>query len=437
MNLHTFDLEATDSTEGKLPSELQATIRAYKTYMNETKTTDPTFGRNSLWIIDRQWRQEGSIIVRARRVALEHEDINYDRLSRDEKIKRIARIYSMRVATLNSMERRFGLSVDLALARIRNESQYQRSLAIHKHSAVDDSAILKSFNKAFAIWPDNHSLTFQLGEYFRYSWNFPRAIECLRNVASSSPNGDMRRHAAIRLALTLYQATTHAAVIELTSSEPSRLAMLKEAEALIQNVGEHREFAQEVALLRAHLALELDEEVNWSAIDHIFELLVGRIDGFPNVMIENLDQLIAESELNVPSQLDDIMREQRTNREVLGLMGSLYLRRSEKRLRPDPLIDIEHAYALFNACSLLERSWYRQEFAITSFRRGWAILCGARLTQSVDPLPQGSSDLKRSQLDLAASRLMSAADRSVGAFRELGLQYAKEAQKLYHELQRK
>lgn len=435
LDLRDLALDATDSAGGKLSGELRKAIRRFKILLDETKTCDAAFGEVLLWTIGRQWAEEGSIVRRAARLALEAESKDFSHFARNEQEKRLTKVYKTRIASLNTLERRFGPFLELALARIRAEAQFQRSIAIGRREAVKTTSVLKLFDWASRLWPDNYTLTFQLAEYYRYIWDFPRAIVNFRKVMEGTPNGDMRRQTIVRLAQTLHVTGTYSKVVEFPDgSRISAVDLLREANTLILSVSGFRDVAREVGLLRDHLALELNEEVDWSALNYMFDLLIRDVDGFPNVMIENLDELLATAPSDIPAHLHEVTRQHFVDPEVLGLMGMLYLRRCEKVRSVEPLRDFARAYALFNACSLLERSWYDFEFPVTSFRRGRAILMAARLTHNTNPFERASFEGRRDQLSLAVSRLQSAADRSSGDFRDLVLGYVKMAQQLKLEL---
>jgi len=98
------------------------------------------------------------------------------------------------------------------------------------------------------------------------------------------------------------------------------------------------------------------------------------------------------------------------------------------------LRDAERAYALFNACSVLERSWFDNEYILTSVRRGRAIVFAATAARSTNPFSTAPTEGKKDQLDLAIARLQSAADRSVVEFRGFVQRHLRTAMAFRKEL---
>jgi hypothetical protein len=296
--------------------------------------------------------------------------------------------------------------------------------------ALDSRAVISHFDRGFSIWPDSHILLLRLGEYYRYIWDFGNAILTLREVVQRATNGDVRREAAVHLAGALHAAGTYQHVIGGDNASVTiGQDLLREAKAIVHDIIGHTEVANEVALLRDHIALELDEEVGWTAIDKLFGILVGNVDGFPNVLLENLDRL-RDAPLEVPRQLHEGVHQNFTNITVLGLMGMLYLRRAEKELSSEPLRDATDAYAIFGACSTLERSWRGHESPLTSFRRGRAIYFASRVRNSLNPFKGADCQGKQDQLALAEALLQSASDRATGDFRVVAVRFRMETQKL-------
>jgi hypothetical protein len=405
---------------GAIPPVVQRSIRQFKDWLDESNAGDLSSAKALLWSNRRQWSSEGAIEAQAARLARD-EGIDFWRLSHANRQNRFLDVYKLRMATLRTCERRFGPFRELIMAQVQNEAQYQRSLAVLLKQPRDNEPVIKIFERGLQLWPGNEYLSFELACFYRYVWMFSSAIDLFRKLRDTVTNGELRRQVSIALAECLYNlGANHAALAEIgRQPEIDRLDALNEAKDIVASLLGHSEIASEVAMLRDHIALELGEEVNWDEVDRLFELLVREVNGFPNAMIQNIDELRAPEISEIPDQLYKVVREELADPQTLGSMGLLYLRRAESGKSIEPLRDAERAYALFNACSVLERSWHNNEFILTSVRRGRAILFAADFKQSLNPFEKAPSESKRSQLDLARGRLQSAADRSVIEFRTM------------------
>lgn len=154
--------------------------------------------------------------------------------------------------------------------------------------------------------------------------------------------------------------------------------LIGEAHQQLSEVTVSHRVAREVAILRDRVAFEAGEPIDWSSIDATYELVIGGVEAYSKTVVQNLDKLLAQ-EPSLPERLADAVRQNCTSSNVLQGMGLLYLRRAEKRQSTDPLSDSQRAYAIFNACRLLERSWLGTEVATTSYHRARAIVVGASL----------------------------------------------------------
>ena len=434
-------LDTFEFVRDEIPKDLGQIIREFKAWLKETNATDVSSGKASLWITRRLWASEGSIQKYAARLTLDREGIDFWRLSQKERERRLFHVYRTRMATLKGLDRRFGVFPELVLSQVDIEVQYQGNIAILWKKTRNTKSTIDIFNRGFSVWPESDLLMFNLALFYRYIWDFDAAIVQLRKVIDCAKDGELRRRAAIALADCLFNIGANSdALADIGFGAPrllpDRLDALREARKIVDSLVGHTDVANQVAILRDHISLELDEEVNWAETDRLFDLLVRKVNGFPNVMIENLVELQNPGTSQVPLQLYEVLRNEFTSPSVLGSLGMLYLRRAEKGKSSQALQDAERAYALFNASSLLERSWFDNERVLTSVRRGRAILFAATLARSADPFLTAPNEGKQDQLALALARLNSAADRSVIEFRSLVLRYAKAVGALRQELSR-
>ena len=68
-------------------------------------------------------------------------------------------------------------------------------------------------------------------------------------------------------------------------NEPYRQRALEEARDLAEELVGASEHAEDIAILRDHIALELGEPVDWGDLDDVYSRVVGCINGFPSTLI--------------------------------------------------------------------------------------------------------------------------------------------------------
>jgi hypothetical protein len=342
----------------------------------------------------------------------------------------MSNVRQKRAQTLLGIERKYGEFLDLILAKAELESQHDRSAAVLTRQ-IGDRGALRVLKKALAEeWRNNHILQFHLAEYQRYIWDLGDAVAGFRAVAASATNGDLRREAEVALARALYTA----AVYSKHQSDETREAELREAHRVAEGLMGAFDHADDIAVLKDRIALELGEKVDWSTLDEIHGRVVGCcIGSYPSTLFSEYDTLKVVSP-EAPHDTADLLRRNFANPEVLGLTGSLYLRRAEKGAGNDVPKYYQSATALFIAQSLLERSWEGKERPLTSFRIARAIVSAAQEFRDLNPIAGLSLLGKPSQLALAISLLQSAIDRSVGGFRDMLMDWQHRARCLRSEL---
>ncbi len=401
---------------------LRHAIKAFREWAKQQPDIPRAYGQVDLWIIRREWREEGSLErAIARRVT--NAGDNYQTLPREEKVELFKSMFRKREGKLAGIEGRFP-SIAAVLARAKNQSQYVRSFSVATNEPPDCMSVLKIFDEGLSSWKGSHILLYHKAEYYRYIWNTSEAISALRVVVESATDGDLRRQAAATLCRTLHAHALHA---ELSTDE--RTAILLEAKRHVADLLGATEHADEIAILQDHIALELGEPIDWNALDAAYSEIVGEIHGFPTTLIREFRNLQSDT-ASTPHNLSEVLHNNYADSEVLGLAGELYLRRAEKQLGNNTLSDLEHAAGFFCATSVLERTWEGHERALTSFRLGRTILAAAGQFHDLNPLPGFRLDGKQDQVAWAEARFSSAVSRSTGILREASRDYQGRAARL-------
>lgn len=388
-------------------------------------------GQLALWCLQREWQSQGSLERWAARTLDPNEF--WDELKVTEKRQLLKRKHRERQAALDSMERRGGPLLELYVARMRNQAQFQRLLAIYSNHVFDFGPVLRHIEAAKRLWPDSHALLKEEGRFHRYVWNYPSAIVVFRRVIATAPRGSERREATVDLVEVLLTAAAHCdQVVFGDGTITDSKSLVAEARTLLVDLLCFRHVSREVAMLRDRADLEAGVALDWHTIDNAFSAVVGDVDAYITTLVSNLDDLRARQP-DLPEHLADLVVAHFTSAEVLRDLGWLYLRRVELGVSTDFTLDCRKAYAAFQACRILEMAWSgsRKESATTSYQRGKAILTAAKATGELTPF-QAHLEGKRNLLHLAETLFSRAVSLTVGLFHLEAKRRHSEATRLQH-----
>ncbi len=183
----------------------------------------------------------------------------------------------------------------------------------------------------------------------------------------------------------------------IVDEDRQRTTMLNEAKGIVLICLEI-EVADDVAILRDHISLELGEDVDWSKLEGVYDKLVTKIDGFPNSLLQCTNLEAANRSVARPDAIVDVLEREFADPEVLGLAGLLYLRRAESSQSNDREGDFVRATALFRAQAVMEKAFEGAERPVTSYRQARAIIAAASAFERLDPIADLVLDGKRDQL---------------------------------------
>ncbi|WP_417449568.1 hypothetical protein [Kordiimonas sp.] len=413
-----------------LSDDLAEEMRRFRAWLEKAPINIRPYGRTYLWTIEREWRAEGSI-ERHIDQRLNAEGRNFVVLPKAQKLVLLADEFEKRQKKLNTIEKFFGDTVHLTLARFKNMAQFVRSKSVLTGEPSDVERPLKILNDALAHREGNQILLLQRARYHSYIWNTESAIQDFREVRMKSLNGEIRREAAANLAQQLYTSAVYRPSVETEES----IEFLREAKSVVEDLSGSFYEAEDVAILGDQIALELDNSVDWVSVAKLHEKIVGTVEGFPNTLLENFDYF-QNLTAGAPDNTAETLSTNFADPKVLGLVGGLYLRRAEKGLGNRILDDLNCAMGFFLAEALIERSWSGKEHPATSLNIGRTILAGAKHFHTLKPLPGLPSEGRADQLVLAVSKFGSAETRSTGAFRDIARMYQGETDMLRLALSR-
>jgi hypothetical protein len=412
--------------EGRLPQLLKKGIDEFRKWAKSELWPSPAIGGVELWCWERQWRVQGSLEGwAARQQEQEKGATPFAQLDRHAKLEKLRILYERRRNVLDGIEGRYGELLGLVHARMFLEAQHLRSDSVIRGNMPKVGRAFRVVNDALhGRWPNNHLLQYRKAEYQRYIWDVEGATRSLRQVMTSSANGDLRRRAAVSLVRTLHTVAVYADDFRGKLRRPE----MEQARDLANQLIGAFDHAENVAVLRDHISLELGESVDWSELEGMYDKVVGRIDGFPSTLISSYDALKADRSDNAPRNTAEVLRANFADPGVLGLAGLLYLRRGELGVGNDRAGDFERAVALFLAGSLIERTWEGNERAVTSFRIARAIVSAAEALHSLNPIPNLPTAGRADQLDLATWMLRRATYRTTGQFRDVIKRWVQQAE---------
>lgn len=426
------DSETISGPEATLPPALRSNISAFRKWLKTPRFMGGAEGRLLLWCQEREWKAEGSLERWIKKTKVSEEVwMKMPALRKRVLLKEAA---DVRKRTLAIIEKRTVPFYNLFVARARNEAQYQRLLAIYGDHKVDAAPVAAHFRAAEKELPFAAQMMAEEAQFYGYIWDYPNAIDCYRRAILATMSGSRRRELIIQLVRNLVAAACCGQSITSPSGTSiSQADLLSEAKYYIAEVAGFRGVASDVAVLHDRLMIECGEDLDWKKFDETFDLVVGDVSRYVETIIKNGAGLRGEGQDRLPSGVAELVRADYTNARVLREMGSLYLRRVEKGKSPDPVLDCRKAYAVFDACRVLERAWLGAETPTSCFRRGRAILVAASLSMSCNPFTiQGveASDL----LHVAEKAAQKAVAQSVGLFHLEARRTVSEIAKLRNKL---
>lgn len=426
----------TDPFGGPLPaigSNLCKSIDAARVFLSNVAFWGGDEGRLAIWCLQREWKSQGSLERCAAKSQYHRKPWN--ELTSETKRQVLKRLHGKRQAALKKIELRTGPFLELYVLRMQNEAQLQRLLAIYSNHITEIEAILQHLKSAKQLWPDSYALLKEEGRFQRYIWNYPSAIEAFRRVVKMAPSGYERREAMLDLVEVILTAVAHCEKVRFADKTMAdRVRLIAEAQAHLAELRGFRHVSREVAMLCDRADLEAGVFQDWGAVDEAFNTVIGDVDAYTTTLVSNIDDLLARQP-GIPEHLADLVVANFTSPAVLRDFGWFYLRRVDLGGSSDPSLDCQKAYAVFQACRILEMACpgSRGESTTTSYQRGRAILTAAKATGKLTPF-QASSEGKRNLVHLAEGLFGRTVGMTVGLFHLEAKRRHSEASRLQHSL---
>ena len=415
----------------EIQPNLRKLIAASRTWAYKLAAPGPDVGEVVLWCLRREWIAEGSYERWApHRIAAEED---WDHLPKERKWEILKRLHKERQSNLDAIERRFGAFLNLYLMRARNEAQFQRSIAIYGNHQFETDTTFKVFTAAAKIWPDDTRIWEAEANLHNYLWNFAEAILGYRKIRVATTNGNQRREITIALVSNLLTVAIYCSDLKFPDGTiVNKDEIIAEARSLLAELEGFKHGSRAISILRDRVEYEAGVEIDWASIDAAFNVVIGGVDSYLDTVVHNLDELLY-TKPTLTSDLASIVYENFTEASALRSMGSLYLRRAEKRGGADPMLDCQRAYAIYNACRILERSLFGKELPITSYQRARAIMTGILISYNPNPFPAYLGN-KRNLLGVADALFQSAASKTVNFFHNEIRQRIKEVARIKKDL---
>jgi hypothetical protein len=439
IGLGNISLEATTSfgrnyeslgrTDSRLNETTKELIKRCRSWLDDIEQPGIAEGQVALKCFQREWRAEGSLLHLCAEEA-DSQGSDWERLSADEKCKRLRHHYQLRNGKLQHVEKKFGVFVESALARIYLEAQFQYALALARRDGdVDTVKVSSLFQGATERFPNAPALQIERARFHRRIWSYGEAIAGFTAIAERTRDAADRREAAVDLIESLITAAIYTEDVALPDgTRLNKHELVKRAREWIARLFDFPDVARDVAMLRDQVELELGGEIDWAKNDDAYNSVIGGSECYVSTIVDNLDSLRSKDG-DLTTHLWEAVVQNFTHPDVLRGLGRLYMRSAELGRRSEPLRDAERAYGCFNACRILEVSECGRESPVTSHERARAILAGAVIAQSVNPF-NADRESSPTLIDLAETRLNSARDRSVGSFHRAAEERLKELRAL-------
>jgi hypothetical protein len=381
-------------------------IRYRKWSKSRTITSEREL-ETELWIINRRWIRDGSVVTLARRG---DDSWIYRRL--EHKIRKIEQIYVQRTDVLNALERRWGGHSEISLERFRLEGQYQRAVVLYGDGAVNDEAVLSVIDSAMEQHGPLVRFRIARAEYLRYTGDLEGSISELRGIPDAPwSDGRVARKFRVGLARSLVDASVRL-------PDPDADAWCREA---LQLIGSLEESTTDAAVLALRARLELDSHSMPQAAEDLWKLFVT--DHHPanawtqgRAIFDLCSEILREE--GAPHGLQ-LVAQQFANPRILLDFSSILLRWHVLLESPSGLGRVEAALTVSEGVRLLA-----DQSSMTSrlpFLQGRALLLACEQTGSVRPLDwsrrTGGPDID--DLEYSRRRLHSAHSLSVGGLRSV------------------
>lgn len=422
------------SDSSKISESLGRVIESSEAWLSQVTESSVEEGRLALWCVVRRWKEAGNVVKAAASRAADR-GWEWERTPKKEKKRLVSIHHSKRKSLLDGLELRYGAFPDLYIKRLWSESQYRRWLAIQADHQVEREPVLAILDTAKALWPDSLRVAWVEAEFHRYIWNLPEATACFRTLMDRASDGWSKRSVSTQLIETLLVAAVHGEQVLLPGGSVfGRDELLAEAWGLVQEQRAYQRASRRGAGLAELVELEQGGQIDWDQVDEAYDKVVGGVGQFVTTVLRNLDELGGNTK--VPITLADHVQTNFTDREILGRFGRLILRAVELKAYPNIPKGCLRAYAVFDACRVLEEATEGSENLVTEWSRARSVLLASKETGRPSPLPGLDIGQYRSQLQMAVSLLQRVNSKNVGGFHTRTLEEVSEASRFLAELER-
>jgi hypothetical protein len=390
----------------------------------------------------KEWSIHGKIESEARNYYSNKMGKDWKTSPKSEKLQLIKSIFRKRSSFLSRIKYQFEPSINMFLAELINLEQYQYSTARYTNRILNVELIEKLFEEYLSIWPQHPTILESMGKFYRYIWNYPKAIQFFDQVVKITSDVFQRREVSVILAECLLSAAIHFNNTEFYRNRTkSKKELLIQAKNLLESLEGNKIAAVKAAIIKDRVVFELGEYIDWNNLENTYDVVFGGPERYVETVMKGISENYFEYDKEFPKTLAEAVIKNFTNEEVLSHMGSLFLRRAEIGKSDSPVHDCERAYSIFNACRVLYTSFSESDLgtfkgsepALNKFKRAKAIHIAAELTKTLNPF-QANPKPKKSLLELANSLMHSARENSIGRFYKLIKEKILEIKTLTREL---
>lgn len=363
-----------------------------------------------------RWAEEGSI----HKVA-ESSHLNWTRLAEEQRKSAYLAVRAKRLGVLEALERDHGPSRHIVLARVAIESQYQRLDALLTQQAFRSDVILNIFDNAIQEFRNDPLLRFHKAKFLRRVWRFDDAIRAFEELDGSlGPDASLVRG----LHSVWADALVSSSINDCVDSLEARRRCLR-ASVLVSSQ-EQRSANSAIIGLRARVELGVDSApISSSGLLRALANAKGYLFAAANNS-SLFSEFASKANDDALHWGHTALAQDFTTPKILLHYANYLIRAYEVGPR-ESLLQLQAALSCLEGARVMSPNG-RYGGPEHPFFTARALVLAMEAKMKSDAIGWSATydpraKRKKSDLEVAESKLMSARDQSVGAFRDSILTY--------------